>query len=97
MLKKDNEMKFLKSLTIASIGMVVFGIIISIPAVMFFYGFEPVLLAGTCYRTEIPNFTFNQYLDNSVQKNGPSAFTKIITAIAFPGAKLGRVINNVIW
>lgn len=59
----------------------------------YLFGFEPQV-ASLRIRGRIPEFTFNEYLDKSRAQNDQGILTDIITSIAYPGAKLGRFVNN---
>jgi hypothetical protein len=69
-----------------------FFLIVALFAFNWLFGFEPQVIR---YSNEpIPDFTFKEYMEISVEANGNSAFTKTLITLVYPGAKAGRVVNN---
>ncbi len=62
----------------------------------YIFGFEPQV-ASMRVRGEISEFTFNQYLEASRAQNGKGLLTDVVTYVAYPGAKLGRIVNNAFY
>lgn len=58
-----------------------------------FFGAEPQIIMGSLYN-RTPNFTYEQYMQSSLELNGDTILTRILTTIAYPGAKFGRFIHN---
>ena len=75
--------------------LIVFGSAIFL--ISWLFGFEPQTTVGSGI-DYIPNFTFREYLKGSMEVNGSSSWwVKVLTTIAYPGAKAGRIVHNLMF
>ena len=85
-LRRKNMLKKMKPIFILTLPFIL---------IMFFFGFEPQINACSL-RHKAPDYTYSQYMDGSIRANGDSIFVRVLTTIAYPGAKAGRLVRNAV-
>ena len=61
------------------------------------FGAEPMIMSGyVVKKTPVPEFTFKDYRQMSEQVNGDTLYARAMPYVAYPGAKIGRVLANII-
>lgn len=63
-------------------------------AVTCMFGMEPQLSFSASLHTERFNYTFNQYMASSLRDSGTNLFNRVLTAVSYPGAKVGSWVHN---
>ncbi len=58
------------------------------------FGCEPQITGAYTHLCITPNFTYTQYREAVLHYNGDTMLTRVLTPVAYPGAKVGRLIHN---
>lgn len=72
------------------------GVAAVLAAISYLWGTEPVLTGALWRNREVPDFTFDQFRDAGIERNGDTLGNNVMATIAYPGAQLGRIAANAI-
>lgn len=70
-------------LTIAVFSVIIINVMFGIENIVFSAG-----------NKHIDSFSYDHYIKNTAEAHGNSFFMKALATIAYPGAKIGRLIHN---
>ena len=65
--------------------------------VSYIFGFEPQICGFDPVHNHRPDFSSQEYLQCSIEQNGDSLGVRALTYVAYPGAKVGRVVFNLAY
>ena len=68
----------------------ILGILLFLVSWMF--GFEPNALSA--YPGHVQDLSYEEFMRISAQQNGDSILNKVITTVAYPSARIGRLVHN---
>lgn len=79
--------------TINFFGKTLCGSLVVLLIITWLFGVEPQLWmsSGTHYMRDM---SFQEYMLGSVAQNGDTTFTRVVTTLVYPGAKVGRLLHN---
>ena len=63
-------------------------------AINFLFGFEPQITRLLYSSKPMVHMSFSEYMESSVRQNGDTVFVWTLTALVYPGAKLGQLAHN---